>query len=146
MWLKCQWQKLILSHISGTLCPLLAKYFFFLLKQICAVHLYSFRRFELSWFCSFFMFIYIALPAPPPPPRQRYTHCQQLSLITTRTQYRDGFFLSHTIRDWNFLSKDEVEAITVDTLCHAPPTDQSTRCCCCFWGGLREGTWDSATI
>ena len=35
----------------------------------------------------------------PSPPRQRRTHCQQLSLITTRTQYRDDSFLPRTIRD-----------------------------------------------
>ena len=51
----------------------------------------------------------------PPPPRQRHTHSQQLSLITTRTQYRGGSFLPRTIRDWNSLSIDAVEATTVDT-------------------------------
>ena len=55
----------------------------------------------------------------PPPPhhtlRQRRTHCQQLSLITTRTQYRGGSFLPRTIRDWNSLSIDAVEVTTVDT-------------------------------
>ena len=42
----------------------------------------------------------------PPPPRQRHTHCQQLNLITTRTQYWGGSFLPRTIRDWNILSTD----------------------------------------
>ena len=65
-------------------------------------------------------------PQPPPHPRQRRTHCQQLSLITTRTQYRGGSFLPRTIRDWNSLSKDAVEATTVTLLCHVPPTNQST--------------------
>ena len=51
----------------------------------------------------------------PPPLRQRRTHCQQLSLITTRTQYQGGSFLPCTIRDWNSLSIDAVEATTVDT-------------------------------
>ena len=51
----------------------------------------------------------------PPCPRQHRTHCQQLSLITTRTQYRDRSFLPHTIRDWNSLSIDAVEGTTVDT-------------------------------
>ena len=50
----------------------------------------------------------------PLPPCQRCTHCQQLSLITTRTQYRSGSFLPRTIRDWNSLPKDAVEATTVD--------------------------------
>ena len=62
----------------------------------------------------------------PLPPCQRCTHCQQLSLITTRTQYRGGSFLPRTIRDWNSLSKDAVEATTVTLLCHVPPTNQST--------------------
>ena len=62
----------------------------------------------------------------PPPPRQRRTHCQQLGLITTRTQYRGGSFLPRTIRDWNSLSIDDVEATTVTLSCHVPPTDQST--------------------
>ena len=43
------------------------------------------------------------------------SHCQQLSLITTRMQYRDGSFLPRTIWDWNSRSKDAVEATTVDT-------------------------------
>ena len=47
--------------------------------------------------------------------QDRCSHCQQLSLITTRTQYRGGSFLPCTIRDWNSLSKDAVEAMTVDT-------------------------------
>ena len=51
----------------------------------------------------------------PSPPRQRRIHCQQLSLIATRTQYRGDSFLSRTIRDWNSLSKNAVEATTVDT-------------------------------
>ena len=46
---------------------------------------------------------------------QRRTHCQQLSLITTRTLYRGSSFLPRTIRDWNSLSTDAVEATTVDT-------------------------------
>ena len=50
----------------------------------------------------------------PPPLRQRRTHCQQLSLITTRTQYGGGSFLPRTIRDWNSLSIDAVEAMSVD--------------------------------
>ena len=44
----------------------------------------------------------------PPPPCQRCTHCQQLSLITTTTQYQGGSFLPCTIRDWNSLSIDAV--------------------------------------
>ena len=50
-----------------------------------------------------------------PPPCQRRTHCQQLSLVTTRMQYRGGSFLPRTIRDWNSLSIDTLEALTVDT-------------------------------
>ena len=50
----------------------------------------------------------------PPPPCQRCTHCQQLSLITTRMQYCGGSFLPCTIRDWNSLSIDAVEAMSVD--------------------------------
>ena len=34
----------------------------------------------------------------PPPPCQRRTHCQQLSLITPRTQYRGDSFLPRTSR------------------------------------------------
>ena len=34
-----------------------------------------------------------------------YRHCQQLSLTTTRTQYRGGSFLPRTIRDWNSLQE-----------------------------------------
>ena len=51
----------------------------------------------------------------PPPPRQRHTHCQQLSLITPRTQYRGDSFLPALVGDWNSLSKDAVVATTVDT-------------------------------
>ena len=43
------------------------------------------------------------------------THCQQLSVITTITQYWGGSFLPRTIRDWNSLSIVTVEATTVDT-------------------------------
>ena len=55
-------------------------------------------------------------PTPPPPiPRQSRTHCQQFSFITTRTPYRGDFLLPRIIRDWNSLSKDAVEATTVDS-------------------------------
>ena len=50
----------------------------------------------------------------PPPPRQRRTHNQQFCLINTRTQYRGGSFLPRTVRDWNNLPGDTVEATTVD--------------------------------
>ena len=77
-----------------------------------------------------------------PPPCQRRTHCQQLSLITTRTQYQGGSFLPCTIRDWNSLSIDAVEATTVDTFVSRASTDQSTSsffcCCCCFRERDRE--------
>ena len=48
-------------------------------------------------------------------PTTAVTLSQQLSLITTRTQYPGGSFLPRTIRDWNSLSIDAVEATTVDT-------------------------------
>ena len=51
----------------------------------------------------------------PPPPRQRRTHNQQFRLINIRTQYRGGSFLPRTIRDWNSLPSEVIEAATVDT-------------------------------
>ena len=39
----------------------------------------------------------------PLPSRQRHTHDKQLTLLTTRTQYRGCSFLPKTIRDWNSL-------------------------------------------
>ena len=50
----------------------------------------------------------------PPPPRQRLTHNQQFCLINTRTHYRCGSFLPRTVRDWNHLPSETVEAATAD--------------------------------
>ena len=50
----------------------------------------------------------------PPPPRQSHTHNQQFCLINTRTQYRGGSFLPRTVRDWNHLPSETVEAATAD--------------------------------
>ena len=51
----------------------------------------------------------------PLPPRQWHTHNKQLTLLTTRTQYRGSSFLPKTIRDWNLLPMKVVEAPTCDT-------------------------------
>ena len=50
----------------------------------------------------------------PLPSRQRCTHDKQLTLLTTRTQYRGCSFLPKTIRDWNSLPMEIVEAPTLD--------------------------------
>ena len=52
----------------------------------------------------------------PLPSRQRRTHDKQLTLLTTRTQYRGSSrsFLPKTIRDWNSLPMKVVEAPTLD--------------------------------
>ena len=42
--------------------------------------------------------------------RQRCTHDKQLTLLTNRTQYRGSSFLPKTIRDWNSLPMEVVEA------------------------------------
>ena len=56
-------------------------------------------------------------PPPPPPfaPNAAPTVNSLASIITTRTKDRDVSFLPTTIRDWNSLSKDAVEVMTVDT-------------------------------
>ena len=51
----------------------------------------------------------------PLPPRQRRGHSKQFSLITCRTQYRSSAFLPKTVKDWNSLPANVVEANTVDT-------------------------------
>ncbi len=51
----------------------------------------------------------------PAPLRQRRGHDQQFRLITSRTQYRGSSFLPRTVRDWNALPREAVEATTVDT-------------------------------
>ena len=42
------------------------------------------------------------------------THDKQFTLLTTRTQYRGSSFLPKTIRDWNSLPMEVVEAPTRD--------------------------------
>ena len=51
----------------------------------------------------------------PLPSHQRRTHDKQLTLLTTRTQYRGSSFLPKTTRDWNWLPMEVVEAPTLDT-------------------------------
>lgn len=51
----------------------------------------------------------------PPPPRRRRGHNQQLVVPRCRTLYRQQSFLPRTIKDWNDLPQDAVEATTVDT-------------------------------
>ena len=51
----------------------------------------------------------------PAPPRRRRGHDQQLTIPQCRTQYRQQAFLPRTIRDWNELPQDAVEAKTIDT-------------------------------
>ena len=46
--------------------------------------------------------------------RQPRTHDKQLTLLTTRTQYRGSSFLPKTIRDWNSFPMKVVEAPTLD--------------------------------
>ena len=48
----------------------------------------------------------------PLPSCQRCTHDKQLTLLTTRTQYRGSSFLPKTNRDWNSLPMKVVEAPT----------------------------------
>ena len=50
----------------------------------------------------------------PLPSRQRLTHDKQFTLLTTRTQYRGSPFLPKTIKDWNSLPMEVVEAPTLD--------------------------------
>ena len=54
-----------------------------------------------------------------PPSRQRRTHDQQFRQITTRTQYRAGSFLPRTIKDWNALTIEDVEATESDIVSQA---------------------------
>ena len=51
----------------------------------------------------------------PPPPRQRRRHNQQFSQPHCRTQYQQYSFLPRTIRDWNDLPQEVIEAKTIDT-------------------------------
>ena len=50
----------------------------------------------------------------PLPSRQPRTHDKQLTLLTTRTQYRGSSFLPKTIRDWNSFPMKVVEAPILD--------------------------------
>ena len=50
----------------------------------------------------------------PLPSHQRLTHDKQLTLLTARTQYSGSSFLPKTIRDWNSLPMEVVEALTLD--------------------------------
>ena len=82
-------------------------------------------------------------PTHPPIPRQRRTHCQQLGLITTRTQYQGSSLLPCTIRDstlhWCSRGND-CWHFCVTCL---PLTSQLVFV---FKEREREWTWDSATI
>ena len=51
----------------------------------------------------------------PAPPRHRRTHNQQFAIPQCRTKYRQQAFLPQTIKDWNDLPQDTVEARTIDT-------------------------------
>ncbi|XP_066272290.1 uncharacterized protein [Branchiostoma lanceolatum] len=51
----------------------------------------------------------------PAPPRGRRMYTEQFTRIKTRTLYRAESFLPRTIRDWNNLHKDEVEAVVAAT-------------------------------
>jgi hypothetical protein len=51
----------------------------------------------------------------PLPARQRRGHNQQLTLPHCRTQYQQASFLPRTIKAWNDLPQDVVEAKTIDT-------------------------------
>ena len=73
------------------------------------------------------------LPAPHP-----LSHCQQLSLITTRTQYRGGSFSPRTIRDWNSVTLQGVEATTGDTFVSRASHWPVTELAFCFWERERE--------
>ena len=50
-----------------------------------------------------------------PPARQRRGHDQQYSQIRCKTQYQQFSFLPRTIKEWNTLSQQTVEASTIDT-------------------------------
>ena len=60
-------------------------------------------------------------PPPPPHPHQRQRHSQQFSQQHCRTQYQQYSFLPRTIRDWNDLPQEVIEAKAIDTLCRGPP-------------------------
>eukprot|EP00745_Piridium_sociabile_P026666 TRINITY_DN4257_c0_g1_i3.p1 TRINITY_DN4257_c0_g1~~TRINITY_DN4257_c0_g1_i3.p1 ORF type:complete len:110 (+),score=21.45 TRINITY_DN4257_c0_g1_i3:1278-1607(+) len=51
----------------------------------------------------------------PPPMRQRRSNNQQFSQIMCRTTYRQAGFLPRTIKEWNTLPQDTVDAKTTDT-------------------------------
>ncbi|KAI8519197.1 hypothetical protein Bbelb_024540 [Branchiostoma belcheri] len=67
----------------------------------------------------------IAAKLIPPPPRQRRSHNQQFKLVSTRTQYRGGSFLPRSIRDWNHLQKETLEAATVEAFVSRAAAEQS---------------------
>ena len=50
----------------------------------------------------------------PAPVRARRGHDKQLKLLPTRTQYRSTSFLPRTIKEWNALPPDIVEAQTTN--------------------------------
>ena len=76
----------------------------------------------------------------PATPRQRRTYCQQLGLITTRTQYRGDSFSPRTIRDWNSLSVYQVDAVETTDCSHFCVT--CLPLCVC----VRARTHEKATI
>ena len=51
----------------------------------------------------------------PLPPRQRRGHDQQFVLPQCRTQYHQNSFLPRTIKQWNQLPQEVIEANTIDT-------------------------------
>ncbi|XP_076469727.1 uncharacterized protein LOC143300058 [Babylonia areolata] len=51
----------------------------------------------------------------PASPRRRRGHHQQFTIPQCRTQCRQQAFLPHTIKDWNELPQNVVEAKTIDT-------------------------------
>ena len=51
----------------------------------------------------------------PLPPRRRRGHSHQLTIPHCHTKHQQNAFLIHTIKDWNGLPIDAVEAKTIDT-------------------------------
>ena len=62
---------------------------------------------------SWSWFTWANLKLVPLPPCQHRGHDRQFKLIQARTQYRSSSFLLRTIKDWNCLPKEVVEAATL---------------------------------